>query len=49
MIASAPCSATTPRKRSAISVSALSHDTGSNRPLPFGPLRRNGVVIRSEW
>ena len=30
--------------RSAISVSALSHEIGSNWPLPLGPTRRSGVT-----
>ena len=45
--ASAPWVAITSCKRLAISASAASHETCSNSPLPFGPMRRSGWRMRS--
>ena len=45
--ASAPWVSITSCSRTAISASAASHDTCSNSPLPFGPVRRSGWRMRS--
>ncbi len=47
MTASGPCSSITRVKFEETSSSASSQEIGSNRPDPFGPLRRSGVVMRS--
>ncbi|MCW3040476.1 MAG: hypothetical protein JWM31_2381 [Solirubrobacterales bacterium] len=45
--ASGPCSSTTRRSRSAMSLMASSHDTSSHWPEPRSPTRRSGVFSRS--
>ena len=46
-IAPGPSVATISPNRAAISASASSQPIGSNRPSPFAPTRRSGVVMRS--